>query len=121
MVHDATYDADDPSQFYTGLVSHLYEPLAGGLGKAGDYTGFIDRAGQPVLEICCGAGSPMLDLVRAGYDVEGLDASADMLARFREKAAAAGFRQKNRKKRQAKGPSVLIASCFRCQSRSAGQ
>jgi SAM-dependent methyltransferase len=49
---------------------------------------FLDRAGTPALELACGSGLPMLDLVTLGYEVEGLDASADMLARCRASAAA---------------------------------
>ena len=31
--------------------------------------------GEPALEIGCGDGDPLLDLVAAGLDVEGLDAA----------------------------------------------
>ncbi len=80
--------ADPASQFYTGLVAELYEPLVSYRARADEYVPFLDRSGQPVLEIACGSGVPMLDLLRRGYDVEGLDASQDMLALCREKAAA---------------------------------
>lgn len=72
----------EPSQFYTGLVAELYEPLVSYRAKAEEYTPFIDRAGQPVLELGCGSGVPMLELLQLGYHIEGLDASADMLARW---------------------------------------
>ncbi|MEM7070031.1 MAG: class I SAM-dependent methyltransferase [Pseudomonadota bacterium] len=75
------------SQFYTDLVSELYEPLVSTRAKADDYVSFIERAGQPVLELGCGPGLPMLDLVERGYNVEGLDASADMLEQCRANAA----------------------------------
>ena len=35
------------SQFYTGLVVPLYEPLAGSPSQAEEYTGFLDASGQP--------------------------------------------------------------------------
>jgi SAM-dependent methyltransferase len=79
-----------PSQFYTGLVADLYEPLAGEHARAADYTGFLDRSGTPALELCCGAGRPILELRELGYDVEGLDASRDMLELCRAAAAARG-------------------------------
>ena len=79
-----------PSQFYTGLIADLYEPLAGEHARAADYTGFLDRSGTPALELCCGAGRPILDLRELGYDVEGLDASLDMLERCRAAGAARG-------------------------------
>jgi ubiquinone/menaquinone biosynthesis C-methylase UbiE len=43
-----------------------------------------------VLELACGSGAPMLELLERGYDVEGLDSSAGMLARCREKAGELG-------------------------------
>jgi len=76
-----------PAQFYTGLVAELYDPLKSEQARAADYVPFIERAGTPALELACGSGSPLLDLVALGYDVEGLDASADMLARCRAAAA----------------------------------
>jgi SAM-dependent methyltransferase len=83
--------ADAPSQFYTGLVADLYEPLVSHYAKADDYTGFLDRAGTPALELCCGSGLPLIELVERGYAVEGLDASRDMLDRCRSRAAAQGL------------------------------
>lgn len=80
-----------PSQFYTGLVADLYEPLVSEYAKADDYTSFLDRAGTPALELCCGSGLPLVELVERGYAVEGLDASRDMLDRCRSRAEAAGL------------------------------
>ena len=68
-----------PSQFYTGLVADLYETLASEHARADHYRPFLDRYGTPALELGCGTGWPLLDLVAGGYDVEGLDASPDML------------------------------------------
>lgn len=81
-------DSIAASQFYTGLVADLYEPLVSERARATDYVPFLDRAGRPALELACGSGLPLLDLVALGYEVEGLDASADMLARCRASAAA---------------------------------
>ena len=83
---------DDPTRFYTGLVAQLYEPLVSYRATADEYAPFLDRSGAPALELCCGTGVPLLDLVARGYDVEGLDCSADMLALCRENAARAGLR-----------------------------
>jgi SAM-dependent methyltransferase len=82
------------SQFYSGLVAELYEPLAGEHARAEDYTGFLDHAGTPALELACGSGLPMLDLLERGYEVEGLDASPDMLDRCRAAAAERGLAPK---------------------------
>lgn len=83
----ATPDADEAAQFYTGLVADLYEPLASQRPRAQDYVVFLERSGTPALELGCGSGLPLLDLVEMGFDVEGLDASGDMLARCRQTAS----------------------------------
>ncbi|MDX1600622.1 MAG: methyltransferase domain-containing protein [Anaerolineales bacterium] len=46
----------------------------------------IERYGEPVLDVACGAGRLLLPLHRAGIDVEGTDISADMLAQCRRRA-----------------------------------
>ncbi len=79
------------SQFYTGLVAKLYDALAGNPGKASDYANFVARANGPVLELACGSGSPLLDLVAMGHDVAGLDSSLDMLNLCQERATARGL------------------------------
>jgi SAM-dependent methyltransferase len=44
---------------------------------------------SPVLDAGCGAGRLLVPLLDAGYDVDGCDVSADMLARCRERAPTA--------------------------------
>jgi len=85
MKHDQGEEV--PSQFYTGLVAELYEPLASEHARADDYIPFLERSGTPALELACGSGLPLLELVERGYEVEGLDASQDMLDRCRAHAA----------------------------------
>jgi SAM-dependent methyltransferase len=80
-----------PSQFYTGLVADLYEPLVSERSRADDYAPFLERFGTPALELCCGSGLPLLDLVERGFAVEGLDASQDMLDRCRASARERGL------------------------------
>jgi SAM-dependent methyltransferase len=46
----------------------------------------IKRFGEPVLDLGCGAGRVLLPLVAEGFDVDGVDVSADMIA-----AAQAGL------------------------------
>ena len=69
----------EPSDFYTGLVAELYEPLAGGVTDSARFIRFVGDHGEPAQGICCGTGLPLLDLLEAGLDVEGLDFSEDML------------------------------------------
>jgi SAM-dependent methyltransferase len=85
-------DRVEPALFYTGLVADLYAPLrSAGPPDPAPYLRFVRRAGQPALELGCGDGDPLLDLRARGLDVEGLDASPDMLARCRARAEARGL------------------------------
>lgn len=81
----------DPALFYTGMVAELYEPLRSVTPRAEHYARFIEASGQPALELGCGAGDPLLELRRRGFDVEGVDSSPDMLERCRHRAAAEGL------------------------------
>ncbi|NOX51053.1 MAG: class I SAM-dependent methyltransferase [Gammaproteobacteria bacterium] len=82
---------DVASDFYSCLVAQLYEPLAGSLVDPELFLRFVRKAGTPSLELACGAGHPMLDLVAQGCDVWGIDSSKDMLDQCREKAKARGL------------------------------
>ncbi|XOV83112.1 MAG: class I SAM-dependent methyltransferase [bacterium] len=79
------------SQFYTGLVARLYEPLAGNLPAPEVYQRFVEKHGEPALELACGAGNPMLALLRSGLNVHGLDASADLLDILNHRAKTQGL------------------------------
>ena len=80
-----------PADFYTGLVADLYAPLKSVRTDPAPYAALVRRYGEPALELGCGDGEPLLDLRRQGLDVEGVDSSADMLARCRTAARAAGL------------------------------
>src|SRR2546426_9524242 len=67
---------------YKALLTEAYdldkpeappEPLA-------YYMRHIRACGEPVLEAMCGSGRFLAPLLEAGVDVDGVDASADMLA-----------------------------------------
>jgi len=81
----------DAADFYTGLVAELYGPLKSTTQSADPYAAFVSASGGPALELGCGDGEPLLELRRRGFDVEGVDSSADMLARCRRAAADAGL------------------------------
>src|SRR5207237_2253906 len=53
------------------------------------YRPYVER-GQPALDAGCGAGRLLLPWLRAGLDVDGCDASADMVAACRVRARAEG-------------------------------
>ena len=80
----------EAADFYTGIVSDLYEPLRTEVADPARYARFIEGSGEPALELGCGGGDPIVELRVRGFDVEGVDASAAMLARCRGRAAAAG-------------------------------
>ena len=80
------------SQFYTGLVADMYDGLVSYRAPVGFYAELIRKGGEPALEIGCGTGHPLLDLVEQGLKVDGLDSSPDMIARCQAAARARGLR-----------------------------
>lgn len=86
-----TNGAMDPADFYSGIVVDAYARLKSSTFDPEPYVRFVQQHGDPALEIGCGDGEPMLDLRAAGLDVDGVDSSADMVARCREKAAERGL------------------------------
>ncbi|MDJ0358451.1 class I SAM-dependent methyltransferase [Paenarthrobacter sp. PH39-S1] len=81
----------DPSNFYTGIVAELYEQLKSTNHSYEPSADLITRTGEPALELGSGDGEPILDLRRRGFDVDGVDSSADMLARCARRAADEGL------------------------------
>ena len=55
------------------------------------YRQFAARCDSPILELGCGTGRVLIPLARQGYRITGIDASAEMLDRAREKVAAANL------------------------------
>ena len=80
-----------PADFYTGVVAEMYRHLRSETFDPAPYARFVERWGEPALELGCGDGDPILDLVAGGLDVEGLDSSADMLDRCRLAAIDRGL------------------------------
>jgi SAM-dependent methyltransferase len=81
----------EPADFYTGIVAQSYAPLKSVSQDPEPYAAFVREAGTPALELGCGDGDPLLALRRQGLDVEGVDSSADMLARCRRRAEQEGI------------------------------
>ncbi len=52
---------------------------------------YIERDGEPALDVACGTGRLLIPYLRAGLDVDGCDVSADMVGLCREKAAREGL------------------------------
>lgn len=56
------------------------------------YLAAARAAGGPVLEPMCGSGRFLVPLVRSGVDIDGFDASPEMLGACRQRAQALGLR-----------------------------
>jgi SAM-dependent methyltransferase len=75
-------------------IAHLYDVDMGrnmAFDDAAFYAELGVRAKGRVLEIGCGNGRILLELLRQGVDAVGIDASARMLGELRRKAAARGL------------------------------
>jgi len=75
-----TAEQTRPELFYSGMIADLYDPLVSKVATADQYRKFIDHSGQPALEVFCGSGSPMIDLLKEGYEVHGVDAPEGKIA-----------------------------------------
>jgi SAM-dependent methyltransferase len=77
---------------YYGLIAAGYDHYLASVafGDAAAFHRLVAAAAAPALELACGTGRLLLPLRQAGLEVEGLDASAEMLALCQRKAAAAG-------------------------------
>lgn len=81
----------EPADFYSGIVVDAYAELKSSSFDPAPYAAFVREHGEPALEIGCGDGEPMLDLCASGLAVDGVDSSADMVARCREHAVDRGL------------------------------
>lgn len=81
----------DPASFYTGLVAEVYSALKAETFDPSRYADFVRSHGEPALEVGCGAGQPMLQLVSEGLDVDGVDSSPDMIEQARLAAGTQGL------------------------------
>jgi SAM-dependent methyltransferase len=79
-----------PPTWHHGLVAEWWARFNLD-GPEIDRYGRIVAAGQPALDAGCGAGRLLVPWRRAGFDVDGADAAADMIARCRERLRAEGL------------------------------
>jgi SAM-dependent methyltransferase len=78
-----------PQSWHHGLVARWWSIFRRDGPEIAYFRRFVE-AGQPALDVACGAGRLLVPWVADGLDVDGCDASADMLARCREAAEAVG-------------------------------
>ncbi len=79
---------------YVGLIAEAWDALRGDASGWEDRSFYLDvirERGEPVLDVGCGTGRLLLDYLRLGIDIDGVDVSADMLAICRRKAARDGL------------------------------
>ena len=82
--------AAEPGTWHYGLVADWWAAFNHG-GDEIAYFGRFVEAGQPALDAGCGTGRLLLPWLRAGYDVDGCDVSADMIERCRRQAREEGL------------------------------
>ncbi len=74
------------------LFAEFYDAFVG--DYAADiplYLSLAEKCHPPILEVGCGTGRVLLPLLRAGYQVTGIDISHEMLAIARAKLARGGY------------------------------
>lgn len=75
---------------YGALCTEMYEQLHK-QAPADELAFYLSYAtkGRRILEALCGSGRFLVPFLEAGYDIEGMDASPEMLARLKAKAPQA--------------------------------
>jgi SAM-dependent methyltransferase len=80
-----------PQTWHYGLVAKWWAEFNEGGPEIDYFRRFIEREGEPALDVACGTGRLLLPYLRAGLDVDGCDVSEDMIALCRERAEREGL------------------------------
>jgi len=89
--HPASHSRMDNRDMYTGLEADTYdELLQDEIEDQPFWEAFLAENEGPCLEVGCGTGRVLLPLLEAGYEVDGLDVSGQMLDICRAKAQEIG-------------------------------
>ena len=85
--------ASDPQTWHHGIVATWWAEFNDDFRpqEIPYFRRYVERDGQPALDVACGTGRLLLPYVRAGLDVDGCDVSADMIEQCRAKAAREGL------------------------------
>jgi len=85
--------ASDPQTWHHGIVATWWAEFNDDFRpqEIPYFRSYVERDGQPALDVACGTGRLLLPYVRAGLDVDGCDVSADMIEQCRAKAAREGL------------------------------
>jgi len=79
----------NPDYEYYGLMAEFWDLFRGDTSTWEDrffYLEAVRKYGQPVLDVGCGTGRILLDFMRQGFDIDGIDNSPEMLALCKQKA-----------------------------------
>jgi len=85
----------DQEYEYRGMLAETWDLLRGDTSQWQDrffYRNFINQQGGRVLDVGCGKGRLLLDYMKDGIDIEGVDNSPEMLELCREKANEIGLK-----------------------------
>lgn len=80
-----------PQTWHYGLMAEWWAHFNTEGGEELAYFQPFVEAGRPALDAGCGNGRLLLPWLRAGFDVDGCDVSADMVAQCRTQAEAEGL------------------------------
>lgn len=85
--------AEQPSTWHHGLVATWWAEFNDDFRpqEIPYFRRYVERDGQPALDVACGTGRLLIPYLRAGLDVDGCDVSADMIEHCRAKAACEGL------------------------------
>ena len=83
--------ADAPQTWHYGLVARWWAEFNTDGPEIDYFRRFIERFGEPALDVACGAGRLLLAYRRAGLDVDGADISPDMIRLAGEGLKAEGL------------------------------
>ena len=73
------------SDIYSGAFAAYYDTLPASEDEIEAYTKEAFSCGRDVLELCCGNGRLTAEFAARGFYVDGVDLSADMLARLEKR------------------------------------
>jgi SAM-dependent methyltransferase len=83
---------EEPRTWHYGLVARWWaefnEPDP---DEFAFFRAFVERDGQPALDLACGTGRLLLPLLKDGFDVDGCDVSNDMLDLCRRQSERVGL------------------------------
>ena len=83
--------ADAPQTWHYGLVARWWAEFNTAGPEIDYFRRFIERFGEPALDVACGAGRLLVPYRRAGLDVDGADISSDMIRLAGERLEGEGL------------------------------